>query len=670
MSRPGMLFLMIAVSCLLLPLGILAADTVTPPTTVTPPAPAADTPPAQPAPLTDPSTTTPFLKNEFVLMVVNPGPQEAGRFSIRTTGGDPTMVDSKGAKLGANKHLIFGGNSPWTSYTTIRIDGESYVVGGPTESTAGKNAKYGTTTQAPAIVDNVSSDVDKPATAADTTVTVAETTPANITPTDNPKKIIYIEKIGDIEVKQELMFVRGPITGLFDTVGISYTLTNLGNKPHSVGLRVLLDTQCGENDGAPFRFGHDVLTTANVYDDTKPDTPLPPFWQAVDDPINPTVVCQGTLIGKGLTTPNKLFFADWGTLSGDTWEPTLVKDANFIPEGKDAADTAMALLWNPQKLDAGKSQSYVSNFGIGYSNVHKGVLALAWSKIPADIHYQAEDTTRFTIQATVTNTGGFPANDVVFGLNVPKGLKVVRGDHLEQPLGTLNPKDEKTLTWTLTADGSAAGNLDLNLSATSTNVAQNKDKQTINVVVARPTISIAPVTQHVQFDDANKPPPIMMKLNLAPAEDFRGFSITIKYDPAVLNLLDVSRGTALVDNGKLLTWTADGPKLDDDGSLTLTGKRIDADGKTALPLNQANINLATLSFYPVATSGKDKDNKPIGIPITIVKAVLYNEKGDEIPVEFANGNVVVEGQVPGATPATPTPDINAAPAPAAPAVPK
>ncbi len=72
------------------------------------------------------------MENEFIRVVTNPGPDEAGRFSIRTTGGDPSRPESK------NQHLIFGGNAPWTSYTTLLIDGQAYVFGGPTQRRAGK----------------------------------------------------------------------------------------------------------------------------------------------------------------------------------------------------------------------------------------------------------------------------------------------------------------------------------------------------------------------------------------------------------------------------------------------------------------------------------------------------------------------------------------------------
>ena len=129
------------------------------------------------------------LENEFIRVVANPGPDEAGRFSIRTTGGDPSRPASK------NQHLIFGGNAPWTSYTTLLIDGQKYVFGGPTQRRAGKTAQYG-----------------------------QQVTPPSV----SGDKITCSYQYGDLLVTQNLSFVRGLSTRVLDTVGIDYTIDNRG----------------------------------------------------------------------------------------------------------------------------------------------------------------------------------------------------------------------------------------------------------------------------------------------------------------------------------------------------------------------------------------------------------------------------------------------------------
>ena len=77
------------------------------------------------------------IDNEYIRIVANAGETNTGRFSVGTTGGDPDRLTDQ------NKHLIYGGDDPWTSYTTIRVDNQNWVYGGETDRRAGFNALYG-----------------------------------------------------------------------------------------------------------------------------------------------------------------------------------------------------------------------------------------------------------------------------------------------------------------------------------------------------------------------------------------------------------------------------------------------------------------------------------------------------------------------------------------------
>ena len=73
------------------------------------------------------ATTSPAsLSNEFIRIRVNPGPNEMGRFAVDTTGGDPSRSSDD------EKVLIYGSREPWTSYTTVQIDGQPFIFGGAT----------------------------------------------------------------------------------------------------------------------------------------------------------------------------------------------------------------------------------------------------------------------------------------------------------------------------------------------------------------------------------------------------------------------------------------------------------------------------------------------------------------------------------------------------------
>lgn len=83
------------------------------------------------------------IDNEYIRIVVNAGELNGGRFSVGTTGGDP------GRTTDDNKALIYGGDDPWTSYTTVKVDNQNWIYGNPTDRRAGYDGLYGELVQPP-----------------------------------------------------------------------------------------------------------------------------------------------------------------------------------------------------------------------------------------------------------------------------------------------------------------------------------------------------------------------------------------------------------------------------------------------------------------------------------------------------------------------------------------
>src|SRR5690625_1621195 len=73
------------------------------------------------------------LENPYIAITVTAAGENAGRFALRTTGGDPSRTGDE------NQHLLFqqAGVAPRGSYTTFRIDDVNYVFGGATQWIAG-----------------------------------------------------------------------------------------------------------------------------------------------------------------------------------------------------------------------------------------------------------------------------------------------------------------------------------------------------------------------------------------------------------------------------------------------------------------------------------------------------------------------------------------------------
>src|SRR5205807_661814 len=56
----------------------------------------------------------------------------------------------------------------------------------------------------------------------------------------------------NVLVRQTLRLVPGDVSQRIDTVRVTYELKNTGRRAREVGLRVMLDTLIGDNDGVPF----------------------------------------------------------------------------------------------------------------------------------------------------------------------------------------------------------------------------------------------------------------------------------------------------------------------------------------------------------------------------------------------------------------------------------
>ena len=210
-----------------------------------------------------------IIANEYIAIIVNAGKENTGRFSVNTTGGDPDRTGDE------NKPLIYGMADPWTSYTTIQIDGKNFVFGGPTQTSAGRQGPFGTIVVEPESVDGA--------------------------------MVRTVCQLGPVEAEQMLSFTRSSTTGLKDTARIAYKLTNRDTTAHRVGMRLLLDTMLGANDGAPFRIRERAVTTDTLF---RRDA-MPDFWQAFDSLSDPEVMSQGTLKGPGVTTPDRVYFTNW-----------------------------------------------------------------------------------------------------------------------------------------------------------------------------------------------------------------------------------------------------------------------------------------------------------------------------------------------------------------------
>ena len=406
------------------------------------------------------------LGNDYIVIFINQDDNAKGRFAIETTGGAPMEPSDD------NKPLVYGRPKPWTSYTTIKINNVNYVFGGTTKRRAGDDANYGEVTEGPVIKNN---------------------------------QIYTSSLINGIKVEQILSIVKSSTTGLFDTAQIKYRLINNSNEEKEVGLRVMLDTMLGQNDGAPFRLADKAVTTDNLYLQEE----LPSFWQAFDSITNPTVTSQGTFKGPGVTAPDKVYFADWGSLADGDWNFDFNPGQEFVRKGEYEIDSAIAMMWEPRLLEPNEEVTYVTNYGLGGIKVVPGLLALGVTS-PAEFTFD-ENNRSFPVVAYVENTSEITAENVKVEIDLPEEFTA---DTLVKEIGNLSSKDTAQVSWSVRPAGDEVpGNMTYRVKVSADNTDSNEVERQIGFV---------------------GPPSIETEITLA--EDLRKEKGVIKPNPFDMNI--------------------------------------------------------------------------------------------------------------------------------------
>ncbi len=343
------------------------------------------------------------LENEYIAIFVNLGPENKGRFALDVTGGNPEHDGDN------NKPLIYGHPRPWTSYTTVRIDGENYVFGGETSQRAGRDGKYGEVTQEPQVVDG--------------------------------EKIISETRMGGVAVTQVLSFIESTTTGFPDTAKIRYDVTNESDDDKRIGLRVVLDTMLGPNDGAPFRVREEEVLQDKVLIRDE----IPEFWQAFDSLEDPLVMAQGDLRGPDLTPPDEVYMTNWGSLADGVWDFNFRPGREFYREGEFELDSAIALYWTADWLAPGETRSYTTSYGLAGIDIVPGLLSIGLSA-PGRVIFD-DFTQSFQVMAYMQNNLDVTARDVEVALDLPEGFEVIEGSQRHTRVGELEAGGRMQFAW-------------------------------------------------------------------------------------------------------------------------------------------------------------------------------------------------------------------------------
>lgn len=252
---------------------------------------------------------------------------------------------------------------------------------------------------------------------------------------------------GKIQVTQVAEIVPGPQTRVLDTCVVRYQIENKDTQNHKVGLRFLLDTYIGANDGVPFTIpGADKLS--DTMQEFKTADAVPDFIQALEkeDLKDPGTVARVTLKVKGLEAPSRVLLGTWPgpkihsrdklALGHMTkWEVPL--QPMNIPELK-FHDSAVTMYWPEQTLKPDEKRDVGFAYGLG-SITGSGRIRLL-------VGGSSEPGGLVKLTALVNN----PKPNEKVTLTVPKGFKIDGDATLPVPQLEMGATSKDSpVTWTI-----------------------------------------------------------------------------------------------------------------------------------------------------------------------------------------------------------------------------
>ncbi len=251
------------------------------------------------------------LANDFIEFCVSdryPGTN----LTLKINGGLPqTPLDD-------GKPILFGHPYPYTSFTTVWVDGKTTNFG----------SSEGLLLEAPYI-------------------------------SNDYKSISRKWSYSGIQVKQKISLIASEWSEhkFEDTAQIQYIVTNTDQMPHQIGLRILLDTMLGKEDAAPIRTSN--CTYVSRERDFYPPQ-IPNWWLAIEGYNYVTnFSVQGTLQGFGATSPDRFAIVNWSRIFQTQWEYTIDRDVIITK------DSGVAMWWEPTTLQPGQTRTYVTFLGLG-----------------------------------------------------------------------------------------------------------------------------------------------------------------------------------------------------------------------------------------------------------------------------------------------------------------
>lgn len=256
-----------------------------------------------------------------------------------------------------------------------------------------------------------------------------------------------VATINGIQVTQRVTPMVSPTTGRANTALISYTLKNVSTTTKSVGARALMDTMIGNNDGAPFRVpGVGPVTNENTWSGAA----VPSSFTVFRNLASTDQVGEARFSGAGLTRPNVVKSAQWSSAVDSTWDYT-------TSTSRQMGDTSFLVYFNPTSLAPGASRTVAYAYGVGDATANtQGALNVGLTG-PTQLSLQGSNYTPnpFDVVGTIANAGSTTLSNVRVTLSLPPELTSSSPNPVT--VGTIaSGAADRQVTWNVTAAPQAA----------------------------------------------------------------------------------------------------------------------------------------------------------------------------------------------------------------------
>lgn len=274
----------------------------------------------------------------------------------------------------------------------------------------------------------------------------------------------------EVRISQSVELVRGEQTNLFDTVLVQYHVANLDSSPHTVGLRFLLDTLIGQNDGVPFLIPPTPKAPSHMVDSMElfQGPNIPDFIRALEtenlDDKNATVAELNVRLA-GCEPLERLVICRWPDNSETRWDWPF--QAMNEPANREK-DSCVAMFWADRAMKPREERTLGFTYGLGqiYGEASGGSAEGGYSSSASAGKMRLMTAGSYKIGRTFTATL-YVRGDMLVGqktsLELPPGLVLADGQSAEQAVPRMGPGGYTQVSWRVRSEKTGKFTLKANL---------------------------------------------------------------------------------------------------------------------------------------------------------------------------------------------------------------